>query len=178
MNNKNNNDPDAIMEELQTLWDRQSQRVDNILTESSKRQPKRLNTRYSVTRRHKQIVQYITLIMINTLSCIFAYMMLTSDSYFLYQFCGYILSIFFMIMTIQAVYTLVSLLRNHPARTDTSHTPHILYPNQVVTATTVAIVVLIGLLNAPKGDELAMTKIGRADRYAVIVNIDKMLVKS
>jgi hypothetical protein len=178
MNNKNNNDPDAIMEELQTLWDRQSQRVDNILTESSQRQPKRLNIRYSVTRRHKQIVQYITIIIINAVSSIAAYIMLTSDSYFLYQFWGYILSTFFMIMTIQAVYTLVSILRNHPALTVTSHTPHFHNPNQVVTVTSVAFVVLIGLLNAPKGDELAMTKVGHADRYDVIVNIDKMIVKS
>ncbi len=223
-----------IFSELQSLWDEQSRRIDQLLAEHPASQPRALNFRRYKPWRHRIMAECLVLAILNIAVGLYTLSSFLPDPYILIRVTGYVLASTNAFMAFQSLYICLSLRRHHPARVATSrmsrfirrmhmephyaprpdrrrprvihvdftpsaqlhlgkagkfvlHSTYAATRNAVATAfssarqvaavSAAAMVVFVFVACTPVGDGYAMSKPGRADRAAAIVNVDEMVAQ-
>ena len=214
--NKKTFEQDPIFSDLQSLWDEQSRRIDQLLDEHPASQPRTLNFRRYRPWRRRIMAECLALALLNIAVGLYALASFLPNTYILIRVTGYVLACTNALMAFRSLYIFLSLLRHNPARVATSrmsrfisrmHTePHyapfghrmsrkhvvndpapstqtsnppfsIFNFPQVAAVSAAAIVVFVFVSCAPIGDGHVMSKLGRADRAATIMNIDEIVAK-
>lgn len=200
-----------IFSELQSLWDEQSRRIDQLLAEHPASQPRALNFRRYKPWRRRIMAECLVLAILNIAVGLYTLSSFLPDPYILIRVTGYVLASTNALMAFHSLYIFLSLRRHHPARVATSrmsrfirrmhmephYAPrpdrrksrviHIDFRNAVATAfssarqvaavSAAAMVVFVFVAGTPVGDGYVMSKPGRADRAAAIVNVDEMVAQ-
>lgn len=200
-----------IFSELQSLWDEQSRRIDQLLAEHPASQPRALNFRRYKPWRRRIMAECLVLAILNIAVGLYTLASFLPDPYILIRVTGYVLASTNALMAFHSLYIFLSLRRHHPARVATSrmsrfirrmhmephYAPrpdrrksrviHIDFRNAVATAfssarqvaavSAAAMIVFVFVACTPVGDGYAMSKPGRADRAAAIVNVDEMVAQ-
>lgn len=200
-----------IFSELQSLWDEQSRRIDQLLAEHPASQPRALNFRRYKPWRRRIMAECLVLAILNIAVGLYTLSSFLPDPYILIRVTGYVLASTNALMAFHSLYIFLSLRRHHPARVATSrmsrfirrmhmephYAPrpdrrksrviHVDFRNAVATAfssarqvaavSAAAMVVFVFVACTPVGDGYAMSKPGRADRAAAIVNVDEMVAQ-
>ena len=110
---------DALLDELQSLWDDQSRRIDNILVSHPGMQPQRLRRRCHTTRRRQVMAEYLILALINLAAGGYAFATLFHDPYVLIRVTGYLLAATNTFLAAHCIIHFAVILRHHPARVGT-----------------------------------------------------------
>lgn len=200
-----------IFSELQSLWDEQSRRIDQLLAEHPASQPRALNFRRYKPWRRRIMAECLVLAILNIAVGLYTLSSFLPDPYILIRVTGYVLASTNALMAFHSLYIFLSLRRHHPARVATSrmsrfirrmhmephYAPrpdrrksrviHIDFRNAVATAfssarqvaavSAAAMIVFVFVACTPVGDGYVMSKPGRADRAAAIVNVDEMVAR-
>lgn len=176
---KNNNDDiesDEFFQELQKLWDEESQRIDKLLADHPEGLPKRLDLSQSQTRRHSLIVEYCVLTVANIFAALCAIRVLLPDAYFLFRAVGYVILFANAMMSLHCIVALFSSLLPNPGRIGIVRASRSYYSLHIAVLTAVAIVVLVGVSQASEGKEYAMTRLGHVERAAAKKIVDETLL--
>lgn len=168
---------DDILEELQELWNKHSRHIDMLLAEHPEWQPRKLNPSQSGTRRHQLIAEYCVLLFANIAIGLCATGLILTETYYLFRTVGCIILFFCFLMAIHSSITLFSDLLPNPSRVGTARVSRHHDAKQVTALTAVAIVLLVGVAQAPEYDGLAMTKINRIERADVVTNVFETMAK-
>lgn len=200
-----------IFSDLQSLWDEQSRRIDQLLAEHPASQPRALNFRRYKPWRRRIMAECLVLAILNIAVGLYTLSSFLPDPYILIRVTGYVLASTNALMAFHSLYIFLSFRRHHPARVATSrmsrfirrmhmephYAPrpdrrrprviHIDFRNAVATAfssarqiaavSAAAMVVFVFVACTPVGDGYVMSKPGRADRAAAIVNVDEMVAQ-
>jgi len=111
---------DDIFSELQSLWDEQSRRIDQLLAEHPASQPRALNFRRYKPWRRRIMAECLALAILNIAVGLYTLSSFLPDPYILIRVTGYVLASTNAFMAFQSLYIFLSLRRHHPARVATS----------------------------------------------------------
>lgn len=111
---------DDLFSELQSLWDEQSRRVDQLLAEHPASQPRALNFRRYKPWRRRVMAECLALAVLNVAAGLYTLASFLPDPYILIRVTGYVLASTNALMVFHSLYILLSFLRHHPARVATS----------------------------------------------------------
>lgn len=111
---------DDLFSELQSLWDEQSRRVDQLLAEHPASQPRALNFRRYKPWRRRVMAECLALAVLNVAAGLYTLVSFLPDPYILIRVTGYVLASTNALMVFHSLYILLSFLRHHPARVATS----------------------------------------------------------
>lgn len=111
---------DDLFSELQSLWDEQSRRVDQLLAEHPASQPRALNFRRYKPWRRRVMAECLALALLNVAAGLYTLASFHPDPYILIRVTGYVLASTNALMVFHSLYILLSFLRHHPARVATS----------------------------------------------------------
>lgn len=111
---------DDLFSELQSLWDEQSRRVDQLLAEHPASQPLALNFRRYKPWRRRVMAECLALAVLNVAAGLYTLASFLPDPYILIRVTGYVLASTNALMVFHNLYILLSFLRHHPARVATS----------------------------------------------------------
>lgn len=109
-----------IFSELQSLWNEQSRRVDQLLAEHPASQPRALNFRRYKPWRRRVMAECLALALLNVAAGLYTLASFLPDPYILIRVTGYVLASTNALMVFHSLYILLSFLRHHPARVATS----------------------------------------------------------
>lgn len=109
-----------VFSDLQSLWDEQSRRIDQLLAEHPASQPRALNFRRYKPWRRRVMVECLALAVLNIAAGLYTLASFLPDPYILIRVTGYVLASTNALMAFHSLYTLLSFRRHHPARVATS----------------------------------------------------------
>lgn len=109
-----------IFSELQSLWDEQSRRIGQLLSEYPASQPRALNFRRYKPWRRRVMAECLALALLNIVAGLYTLASFLPDPYILIRVTGYALASTNALMVFHSLYILLSFRRHHPARVATS----------------------------------------------------------
>lgn len=112
---------EEIFADLQTLWDEQNRRIDNLLAAHPEASPVRLNLRSRRTRRHHIMNEYLILALLNVAGGIYTLFVLLPDPYILLRIIGIVLASTNAVLAAQSLYYYFVFRHHHPARVSLAH---------------------------------------------------------
>lgn len=185
---------EAFFQELQDIWDEQGRRIDQILADH----PLVCTCNVAPLRSRRLTAAYLVLILLNLACAAYALMVFSAATYPLRP-----VTLFVALVCVFAALHSLCVLINHrhslhriPLGKESQSlnimsrlAPKSLYScpfwqavstafssaREVAAVNAVAIIVLASLTYSPLGDGYAITQAGRADRAALITNIDQMI---
>ena len=111
---------DDLFSDLQSLWDEQSRRIDQLLAEHPASQPRALNFRRYKPWRRRVMAECLVLALLNIAVGLYTLASFLPDPYILIRVTGYVLASTNALMAFHSLYILLSFRRHHPARVATS----------------------------------------------------------
>lgn len=111
---------DDLFSDLQSLWDEQSRRIDQLLSEYPASQPRALNFRRYKPWRRRVMAECLALALLNIAAGLYTLASFLPDPYILIRVTGYVLASTNALMAFHSLYILLSFLRHHSARVATS----------------------------------------------------------
>ena len=111
---------DDLFSDLQSLWDEQSRRIDQLLAEYPASQPRALNFRRYKPWRRRVMAECLALALLNIAGGLYTLASFLPDPYILIRVTGYVLASTNALMAFHSLYILLSFRRHHPARVTTS----------------------------------------------------------
>lgn len=107
---------DDLFSDLQSLWDEQSRRIDQLLSEYPASQPRALNFRRYKPWRRRVMAEYLILIILNVAAGIYTLFALLPDPYILIRITGIVLASTNAFLALHSLYFYFVIRRHHPAR--------------------------------------------------------------
>ena len=175
-NNTRTTAADGLLpDELQTLWDEQGRSIDRLLAGHPEARPRGLNPRHYLARRRRLMAEHLALAILNLAACAYSLAALLPSPLARIRVAALVLAAATALIALgslrQLASRLASLVPPLPPLALQFTPRHI----SALSAAAVAAVVLVSC--SPVGDGHAMSLASRADRAAVVANIDQMLLQ-
>lgn len=166
---------EAFIDELRSIWDEQSQRIDKVLAEHRETHPHSLNFSNFSHFKRRLVIENTILLLINIAICLTIVLFPTASPYHLHQATLFIIFTSSLLMAIHCLYVLLSISRHSIFRTGTTHISRLFVSGPVATASFAVIIVFVSISFFSIGDSHAMTTINPTERVEIINNVYETL---